>query len=163
MDVRKVTHEDAQSLLELFIQLDEDTEFMLFEPGERATSLEEQHSIISMFQNDDSKEMLVAESSEICGFCVIVGGPQNRVAHVASLVIGVLKSKWGQGVGSKIMSNALSAAKTMGFSRIELTVNINNSAAINLYKKFGFTVEGERLSALQINGSLVNEYYMAKV
>ena len=126
MEVRKAKPEAAQQLLKLFMRLDTETDFMLFEPEERSTTVEEQKSILSMFENDESKVMFIAESYEVCGFCVLVGGQQNRTSHVASLVIGVLKSHWGKGVGSALIENAILSAKEKGIARVELTVNVNN-------------------------------------
>lgn len=135
---------------------------MLFEPGERGTSLAEQRSIMNQFAEDSSKIMLVAEDEGICGFCVLSGGQHKRVAHSASLVLGVLRPHWGQGIGSQLLTHAISAAKKAGFSRLELSVNENNLAAIKLYEKFGFVKEGVRNKALYINNRMVNQFYMAR-
>ena len=47
-----------------------------------------------------------------------------------------------QGIGGRLIRQALDAAKAFGLHRVELTVRENNVVAIQLYKKFGFAVEG---------------------
>jgi ribosomal protein S18 acetylase RimI-like enzyme len=39
----------------------------------------------------------------------------------------------------------------------------HNAAAIGLYRKMGFEVEGTRRAALRIGAESVDEYYMAKL
>ena len=46
------------------------------------------------------------------------------------------------GIGGRLIRQALDAAKAFGLHRVELTVRENNVVAIQLYKKFGFAVEG---------------------
>jgi len=161
--IRLAEDKDAQDMLTLFSKLDSETEFMLFEPGERKTTLGEQKRNVSYFLEDESKAMIVAEDKGIVGFSVLIGGNLARNSHVVSLVMGIEKSSWGKGVGSKLLDFTITLANEMQFSRIELTVHTTNNAAINLYKKFGFKIEGERSSSIKLGGILVNEYYMAKV
>ena len=161
--IEKVQISDAQEMLKLFECLDSESEFMLYEKNERKTTLEQQKEILSHFVNDKEKLMVVAKDNKIIGFCALVGGVQNRVKHVASLVMGVQKSHWGKGVGSALISLAIEKASQIGITRFELTVHVSNEPAIVLYKKFGFVIEGEKNSSIKLNGVLVNEYSMAKV
>jgi ribosomal protein S18 acetylase RimI-like enzyme len=163
MEIREAHLSDAEELLKLFQCLDSDTEFMLFESDERATSVDEQVDILSGFSNDISRAMMVAFANGIAGFCVLINGRQRRTKHVASLVIGVKKSQWGENIASKIMEFAITKSNANGTKRIELTVHKSNEATINLYKKHGFKIEGERVSSINLKGKLVNEYYMARV
>ncbi|HAP15087.1 MAG TPA: N-acetyltransferase, partial [Lactococcus sp.] len=54
-------------------------------------------------------------------------------------------------------------AQNTGVSRLELTVAVNNAAAISCYKTNGFIIEGVRSQSLKINDALVDEFYMAKI
>jgi RimJ/RimL family protein N-acetyltransferase len=69
-------------------------------------------------------------------------------AHSGGLGMGVLLDYRGQGVGSALLAAAINKAKSLGLTRIELTVRENNKAAIALYKKFGFGVEGLHRNAV---------------
>ncbi|WP_346658261.1 hypothetical protein [Endozoicomonas sp. 4G] len=46
---------------------------------------------------------------------------------------------------------------------MELTVYIDNQAAIGLYKKFGFVIEGESVMYAFRNGEYVSAYHMARL
>ena len=54
-------------------------------------------------------------------------------------------------------------ARGHGIHRLELTVMAHNVAAVALYKKAGFAVEGTRRHSMLVAGSYVNEHYMAKL
>jgi len=47
--------------------------------------------------------------------------------------------------------------------RIELTVFADNPAAVALYKKFGFEIEGTGRNFALRNGEYVDAYYMARM
>ena len=54
------------------------------------------------------------------------------------------KSYRGLGIGNMLIDSVLSVSKARGFKTCALEVAINNVAAINLYKKKGFTIFCER-------------------
>ncbi len=164
MNIRLVEITDAAALLVLFTQLDTETEFMLYEPGERKTTLAEQVKILTEFKQASNKVMVIAEKADqIVGFCLIVAFSQTRVSHVASLVIGIVQQCTASGLGSQLMALVLARASEMNIARIELSVSTNNNAAIALYKKFAFEIEGEKVASINLNGKLVNEYSMARI
>jgi putative acetyltransferase len=74
-----------------------------------------------------------------------------------------VRKEWrGQGVGSALMSAAIAWARQTGIvSRIELQVYVRNQAAIALYRKFGFEVEGRRRRVVYQNGEYLDDLVMA--
>ena len=67
----------------------------------------------------------------------------DRQAHTVYLGSFTIKKDFqGKGFGKKIMEDIKANASTQHKVRIELTVDINNAAAIALYKKAGFDIEG---------------------
>lgn len=96
VQIRHAKNEDAPSLVALFKQLDEETSFMLFEPGERTITVEQQADMLPAFKASSTQAMFVAESNEtIVGFAVGMGGSARRNRHTISLVIGVLHAYSG--------------------------------------------------------------------
>jgi putative acetyltransferase len=70
----------------------------------------------------------------------------------------------GRGVGSALMAAMIELADGwLGVRRIELTVWTDNVAAIHLYEKFDFVVEGTGRQYAQRSGRLVDAHYMARV
>lgn len=62
--------------------------------------------------------------------------PHKRV-YVSRMI--VKKEYRGRGIGSDILDFLIAKAKEMGFSEMAIGVDKDNIAALNLYKKFGFT------------------------
>ena len=60
MIIRTVKLEDAVGLIELMRALDEETKFMMLEPGERQITLEQQENQIMTFSNSTSRAMYIA-------------------------------------------------------------------------------------------------------
>ncbi len=54
-------------------------------------------------------------------------------------------------------------ANEKGVTRLELTVMCINDAARHLYEKNGFVVEGTKKNSMVVDGTYVDEYYMAKL
>ncbi|XZG71264.1 GNAT family N-acetyltransferase [Chitinibacteraceae bacterium HSL-7] len=87
-----------------------------------------------------------------------------RRKHVSGIGMGVKDSHQGQGIGSKLLSTAIELAESwLNISRIELSVYTDNEAAIHLYKKHGFFIEGESAHFAYRNGKYASVYHMAKI
>ncbi|MDA7026475.1 GNAT family N-acetyltransferase [Bacillus sp. CLL-7-23] len=163
MIIRPIVGSDAQQFLELSNKLDE-SGFMLYEPGERKTTVEEQRKSIERIQFEKKSIFFVAEvDNKIVGFIAAIGGKVKRNQHSAYLVLGVLEEYQGQGIATKLFHQVFKWAKEVKISRLELTVMKDNIKAFNLYRKEGFMLEGEKVHSLIINGKPVNEYYLYKL
>ena len=57
----------------------------------------------------------------------------------------------------------MTAAHSVGMSRIELTVHVGNHPAIALYKKVGFKEEGVLREKTLIDGSYIDSIMMAAI
>lgn len=155
---------DAPQVLALLNQLDTESDFMLLEPGERTTTLEEQRDVLDTFRAAESKAMFLAKAEkDVVGFVLGVGNTNQRNRHSLYCVIGVLKRAAGKGLGKALMRALENWAVERGFTRLELTVMRHNHAAIALYRARGFEVEGTRRHSLRVNGEYVDEYMMAKL
>jgi ribosomal protein S18 acetylase RimI-like enzyme len=93
---------------------------------------------------------------EVVGWCDVTPKPRPIYAHVGVLGMGLLPQFRHQGIGTRLIRQALEAARAFGFSRIELEVRQNNENAIALYKKTGFVVEGFQRNALKVDGAYEN-------
>ncbi|WP_273842241.1 GNAT family N-acetyltransferase [Rubrobacter calidifluminis] len=162
--IRHAWEGDAEDLLSLQRQLDRETTFMLLEPGERTTTVRQETAQIRRSFDAGNRTILVAEASgQLVGYLEARGGDYRRNRHTAELVIGILQEFVGRGIGTALMSEAERWARQHGIHRLELTVMEHNEAAVSLYKKMGFAVEGRRRDSLFVEGSFVDELYMAKL
>ena len=160
--VRKALPSDGAELVQLFSTLDQETEFMLMEPGERKLSVEKQVDIINESSDSRSKVLFIAsEENVIAGFLVGRRGAANKDSHSIHIAMGILASFWGKGIGSQLLQTFIDWAAKNQFHRIELTVMEHNTRAQSLYKNMGFESEGIKRDSIKIDGHYVNEHYMA--
>lgn len=126
--IREIKVEDAASFLQLSKQLDEETKFMLYEPGERKFTAEQQEQMIQRFVENKYATILVAvEEERIVGFILVNGNHIQRKRHVASIVIGILQEYSGRGIGTKLFKEVEKWARLHGVWRLELTVMAHNN------------------------------------
>lgn len=89
---------------------------------------------------------------------------EGRRAHAASLGMMVHADYQGQGVGSALMAAVIELAeKWLNVSRIELEVFPDNTAALALYRKFGFEIEGTMHASVFRDGEYIDSYLMARI
>lgn len=88
--------------------------------------------------------------------------PRRR--HVATFGMGVKASARGTGVGTALVAATIDICeKWMNVSRIQIEVYTDNEAAISLYKKHGFAIEGTCRNYAFRNGQYVSAHVMARV
>lgn len=58
--------------------------------------------------------------------------------------VSVLPSWHGHGIASRLLVSCIATAREIGYERIELVVDMRNTAATLLYQKHGFTVTDTR-------------------
>lgn len=163
MLIRPIAVSDAEKFVELSKKIDE-SGFMLNEPGERKTTVDQQKQSIERILSEKNSIFFVAEvENEIIGFIAALGGDLKRNQHSAYLVLGTLEEYQGRGIATELFNHVFKWAKEVEISRLELTVIKDNIKAFNLYRKMGFILEGEKVHSLIINGKPVNEYYLYKL
>jgi len=162
--IREIKETDAEEFLILCKKIDAETHFMMFEPGERPTTIEEQKDEIKETLSKDNKTIFVVEKdSQLIGYLATYGGRYKRNRHSAYIIMGILQAYTSQGIGTRLFEELEEWARENKIHRLELTVMANNDAALRLYRKRGFEIEGKKRDALFINGAYVDEYFMSKL
>ncbi len=154
---------DAAALLALKQQLDRETSFMLLEPDERTETAQDIAADLERPAGSNSVIILAEGMGGAVGYADVRGGEFRRNRTTAYLVIGVLATASGQGVGSGLLRAIEGWAPPRGIHRLELTVMAGNERARRLYERMGFEVEGRRRECLTVDGQLVDEVYMGKL
>jgi ribosomal protein S18 acetylase RimI-like enzyme len=89
--------------------------------------------------------LLIARSTEgiAMGFAATEPhlGDDQSVAELRYL--GVLPSAWGQGVGETLLRELEAVLRATGFTRAVLSVYTDNTRAIALYARLGWTLRGQ--------------------
>jgi RimJ/RimL family protein N-acetyltransferase len=155
---------DAAALLDLKRQLDEETAFMMYEPGERDSSVQDLGRELAGVARSPNSVILLAELGDhLVGYLELTGGSFRRSRATAYLVIGVRADAAGRGIGTGLLRHAKDWAAAHGLHRLELTVMAHNTRAIRLYERMGFSVEGRRSECLLIDGRFIDELTMAVI
>ncbi|MDF9841203.1 MULTISPECIES: GNAT family N-acetyltransferase [unclassified Paenibacillus] len=161
---RKLVPEDAGRLLSLQHSLDEETAFMLLEPDERQTSVQQVRELIESKERSVNSILIAAEADgELAGYISVSGRDLKRIRHCAYIVIGIRQAFQGLGIGSGLFREMEAWARISRIVRLELTVMAHNERGIALYKKCGFEIEGMKKKSLYIDGEWIDEYYMGKI
>lgn len=164
ISIRHILEHDAEQFLDLCLTLDNETDFMMFEPGERTSTVEQERERIHAILNAANQTIVVAEDAgSLVGYIGLYGAEYRRARHVAYIVAGVRASHAGKGIGSALFREGEVWARQAGITRLELTVMTHNDTAVRLYQRRGFEIEGTRTRAMRVNDRYVDEFYMAKL
>jgi len=108
--------------------------------------------------------MLVAELNKtVVGCAGLQVSLKPRTCHTGGIGIMVHADHQKQGIGKALMTAILDIADNwLKLKRVELCVFVENEAAIALYRKFGFVVEGTKKYGAVRNGFYADEYLMAR-
>lgn len=161
MIVRKAIPADAYQLAKLMKHV-EDSNLMLFEPGERKTTAEQLEKRLAAM-GEDSVVLVAEEQKELTGYLFAIGEDVKRKRHSIYVAVGIRQSERGKGRGTGLFQALEKWAAEQEIHRIELTVLEHNSPAIALYKKMGYEIEGLKRDSIWMDGRFANELYMAKL
>jgi putative acetyltransferase len=113
---------------------------------------------------DGSYSLIACRAEKVLGHLGMDVHKSPRRKHVATLGLAVGTGARRQGVGSALLGTAVEMAERwLAVRRIELDVYTDNLAAIALYEKFGFAVEGTLRQFAFRNGEFVDVHVMARI
>ncbi len=117
-------------------------------------------------ENSESAHYLVAVVDDrIVGMVGIDTFPNRpRRKHAGAIGLSVHEEWQGKGVGAALMRAILDLADNwLNLTRVELEVYADNEAAIHLYERFGFEVEGTMRQHAFRDGSYIDSKIMARL
>ncbi|WP_018924074.1 GNAT family N-acetyltransferase [Salsuginibacillus kocurii] len=163
MHVRMAGPGDESALAELLNKIDSESEYMLYEKGERNLTAAQAGRMIEHFCEEEKLTIFVAEQAKhLVGYGLLLGEKLKKNEHRAALVLGVKQAAQGKGTGMAIMKALEDQALKNGVKRLELTTLQSNAPALHLYKKCGFKEEGVRKGSLYARGHFEDELYLGK-
>lgn len=153
---------DVPAYLALTKYIDAETDFLGSAPNDQRPSMLQVIGLIKA----QHQVIFVAENEQ--GFIGHLGafwrrGKGERLRHCMTLGLGVIKTHWGQGVGTALMNALEDWAKEHQITRLELEVMVHNKAAIALYKKCGFEIEGTKRHSIKMGDQYLDEHLMGKI
>ena len=161
--IRELQIEDAENFLNLLNITDTETTFMLYEKGERKTTIKQQRKNIQDGIKKGILTFILEDNKKLVGYVFGNIFTANRKKHCMNLAIAILQKYTGKGYGTKLMKTLEKQAIKNRITRLELEVSKKNKFAISLYEKLGFEVEGVKRHAFLVNGKYEDELLMAKI
>jgi L-phenylalanine/L-methionine N-acetyltransferase len=108
-------------------------------------------------------EVVADYQSKIAGFggLYILG---DGMSHSGWIMLGVREEFQGRGIGSSLMHMLVETAYIfVGLRRLQLSVLCENDAAIRLYSKFGFAIEGRHSCYVRRGTTFIDAFTMARI
>lgn len=157
---------DAVAFLTFMKQVTEESDYLVMEEDTFSYSEEELADILYQSLEKDDRLCLLAKVEEkIIGVIHVRAASSYRISHIGTIFIAVLKEYWGQGIGRILLEEVITWAEEMGkLKRLELTVQVRNERAVNLYQACGFEIEGlQKRGARTDEGEWLDLYYMGRL
>ena len=118
----------------------------------------------TMRQGADGHTLVAVVDRRVVGQLGVETRQNPRRRDVGTFGMAVHDDFQGRGVGSALMGAMVDLADNwLGLRRIEMEVWADNAAAVHLYQRFGFEVEGTGRQYARRAGELVDAYFMARL
>ncbi|MDR6226321.1 GNAT family N-acetyltransferase [Desmospora profundinema] len=124
-------------------------------PGKQETKEE-----IREIQQRGGMYTVVEVDGEIAGAAILKRGSRGISRHTVRFRTWLTPGYRGMGLGKKLMEYTIGWARANGVEKINLDVWSSNDRAIELYKKYGFQVEGRLRKQAILRGDYVDEVFM---
>lgn len=157
LKIREWQENDAEAIAALYRQLNTEEKYMAGEINQLRNldkNLKE-HGKTGLFVLDDGERLV--------GAAAVTGHGFEKIRHRAMVAIGISKDYQNQGYGKQLLERIDEWAKKNDVFRLELTVAAKNRAAMILFDRAGYRVEGMRRAALVVDNERVDEFYMARL
>ena len=157
--IREAEPKDAAELVAFLNRVSLETDFTSLDGDGILLTSEEQAS------SDNQITLLAFLNDKIAGIVNITADQRKRVRHIGDLFIVIGKRYWNNGLGSLLLEEAIEWAQASGIlRRLQLTVQTRNQAAVHLYQKHGFVIEGRQERGAYIEeGKFIDVYLMGKL
>ena len=141
--IRNAVGDDAQEVLDIFLLTHEQTDYLSSYKDETSFDAEFEREFLTNIERSEKEVYLCAViDGHIVGTASVFAVGANKVGHRAEFGIAIDKDYWGIGIGQALTAACIECAKNSGYAQLELEVVSDNSGAIALYKKMGFTEFG---------------------
>ena len=164
--IREADPTDATDLVAFLNRVSLETDFTsLDKDGILLTNSEMGIFLEKQATSDNQITLLALLDGEIAGLVNITADQRKRVRHIGDLFIVIGKKYWNNGLGSLLLEEVVDWAQASGIlRRLQLTVQTRNQAAVHLYQKNGFVIEGRQDRGAYIEeGKFIDVYLMGRL
>ena len=159
MEIRQLQESDTEAYRRLRL------EALCDSPESFGSSYEEEREYpLQLFKDriKNSCTLGAVLDAELVGMVTLMQETRHKTSHKANIyAMYVTPSQRGQGLGKKLMLEAIKQAQTIKeIEQIHLTVVSNNEAARQLYLSLGFVIYGKEKHALKIGNVYFDEEHL---
>ncbi|WP_105125191.1 GNAT family N-acetyltransferase [Streptococcus suis] len=157
---------DAVAFIDFMNQVASETDYLVMDESGFRFSPEEMERIFEAgIENPGELCLLAKVGSEVIGAISVKSSKQFRISHIGNIFIAIKKDYWGHGLGTILLDEVIEWAQEMDLlKRLELTVQVRNQAAVHLYQKMGFVIEGTQVRGARTDeGEWLDLYYMGRL
>jgi RimJ/RimL family protein N-acetyltransferase len=122
---------------------------------------DERRFLRSVQTHPDAAVFLAEDDGLVVARLSLSRDPHPASRHVADLGLMVAANHRRRGIGKSLLAEAVSWARAVGVSKLELHVFTWNEPALRLYESFGFEREGYRKRHFVRDGEFVDAILMA--
>ena len=97
-------------------------------------------------------QFVALDGGTVVGWCDVNPKTHPTLRHSGVFGMGLAASHRGRGLGTALLRTTLDAAFGRGLTRVELVVRADNAAAITLYERHGFELEGHLRDYMIVDG-----------
>lgn len=164
LSVHRAAPEDAPAWLTFLQALDRDTDFMMFEPGERSSNVKKCEEAILRINAVSGAILLLVwdEGRNVVGYIKGDVVPLERKAHVMSVSCALLSAYRGD-TGKALIQTLFNEVEQEGIiKRVESAVMASNVRMLVLALSLGCVIEGVRRNAVKLKTGMQDEYVVVK-
>ncbi|HFR3425022.1 TPA: N-acetyltransferase family protein [Streptococcus suis] len=157
---------DAVAFIDFMNQVARESDYLVMDESGFRFSPEEMERIFKAgIENPGELCLLAKVGSEVIGAISVKSSKQFRISHIGNIFIAIKKDYWGHGLGTILLDEVIEWAQEMDLlKRLELTVQVRNQAAVHLYQKMGFVIEGTQVRGARTDeGEWLDLYYMGRL
>lgn len=123
--------------------------------------------VVAFVKNNEEKNLaqfFALDREKVIGWCDILPLRHEGFTHIGDMGMGIIETYRRQGIGQKLLDIAIKHAQEInGIEKIELSVYRSNDAAIKLYQKNKFIIEGEKVKSRKLDGKYDNLVLMGRI
>lgn len=150
---------DAPALAALHAQIYAEGRWFV---GDAAPSAEVLRGRLRGLEPTRSLYLVALRGRALCGWLELHRLSPKKLAHVAVLTLAVDPSYRRQGIAARLLARSYPWGREVGVLKVQLSVRSRNEAALALYRREGFVLEGRERAQVLGDEGFEDNLVMAK-